>query len=392
MGGSHRHAWEVAQAIADLGHELRVVTSNQAGALEKTRTEETRAFGPAEETRGTLSVRRIRYGGPVALFFARSRVVHLPGRGRLRRALRTWHRRHFERAVEEELLRFAPDVVLTMSALEESVRAVFRIRRRRPFPVAYVPLLHVDDEPADAALERRIFSETDAVIANTEFERRTIAERYDVPIERIVTGWLGQTAVPDRSPPPGRHVLYLGRLHPQKGIEHLVAAMRRLWAGGLERPLILAGVRGPDTAAVEALLAALPAADRARVALRPDVPEDEKDRLLRNATCLVLPSRCESFGLVLLEAWTRRIPVVTWDLPVFRDTVTHERDGLLAAAEDATALAEAVARFEDPDVRRRMGDEGRAAVTDRFTWPSVARRYVHALEVARARPRHEDGR
>lgn len=396
LGGSHRHAWEVAKAIADLGHEVRVVASNQAGALEARRTASARAFGPREEQRGTLSVRRVRYAGALSLFLVRSRVVRLPCRGLIRRALRSRYRRAFEREIEAEVERFEPDVVLTMSALEESVRAVFRIRRRRSYPVVYVPLLHVEDEPVDAAEEAACFAAADVVVTNTEFERRVVADRYGVPVDRVVTGWLGQAPVPDRETRSGQHVLFLGRLHPQKGIGTLVEAMQSLWADGRARPLVLAGVRGPDTASIEALLRALPDADRDRVRLRANVTEAEKDVLLRDATCLVLPSRSESFGLVFLEAWARSIPVVTWDLPVFRDIVTHEEDGLLVPPDDVAALAQAVARFEDEALRRRMGRCGRETAARRFTWPAVARRYVRALELARsgheARSEHTDGR
>jgi starch synthase len=105
--------------------------------------------------------------------------------------------------------------------------------------------------------------------------------------------------------------------------------------------------------------------------------------LLGSARCLVLPSLGESFGLVLLEAWTHETPVVTYDLPVFRGTVDHGENGFLVPLDSDRAMADAILTFlNDPSLAARFGAAGRLKVVRDFNWTAVAERFLRAYEYA----------
>jgi glycosyltransferase involved in cell wall biosynthesis len=75
----------------------------------------------------------------------------------------------------------------------------------------------------------------------------------------------------------------------------------------------------------------------------------------------------EPFGRVLIEAMAAAKPVVATDAGAAREIVDHGVEGLLVPAEDAQALAGAVAQLlSDPDLARTMGQRGRATVRERF--------------------------
>ena len=175
---------------------------------------------------------------------------------------------------------------------------------------------------------------------------RTIPSGVDLPPE-----------VGEETEPP--HVLYAGRLSPEKGIRELVAA-----ADGM--PLVVVGA-GP----VE-----VPAA-------RGFVPHDELERLYGEAAVVACPSHREGFGVVCAEAMAHGRPVVAGDVGGLRDLVVHEETGLLVPPGDVDALREALVRLlSDQELRRRFGEAGRRRIAERFTWERFADDTLRAYEDA----------
>jgi hypothetical protein len=94
-----------------------------------------------------------------------------------------------------------------------------------------------------------------------------------------------------------------------------------------------------------------------------------------------MPSRYESFGLVLLEAMMLAKPVVASAVGGIKEIVRPGLDGLLAAVDDARALADAMnVLIEDADLRRSMGDNGRQRFLDEFTSRRAAQRLAELFE------------
>jgi glycosyltransferase involved in cell wall biosynthesis len=228
------------------------------------------------------------------------------------------------------------------------------------------------------------WSRADALAVNTAFEGRGIAQRLGLPEEAWVVTGCGTDPSPSVAPwPRPERVLYLGRIDPTKGIDDLLAAMSLLWQRGSQARLTLAGSRIVGSEAIDAWLDALPAEHRARVERAHDLPEDAKQALLGRARVLVLPSRHESFGIVLLEAWERATPVVAYDTSVARCIVHPEVDGLLAPQGDVAALGAALERLlHDAALAERLGAAGRARLLAEHTWEHVGARYETAARRA----------
>jgi glycosyltransferase involved in cell wall biosynthesis len=95
---------------------------------------------------------------------------------------------------------------------------------------------------------------------------------------------------------------------------------------------------------------------------RRDVPE-----LLRSVSVLVVPSRREPFGRVIVEAMASAVPVVAYREGGPAEVIVHEETGLLVRPGDVEAMATAVARLlNDPAQARRFGEAGRARAARMF--------------------------
>jgi phosphatidylinositol alpha-mannosyltransferase len=96
-------------------------------------------------------------------------------------------------------------------------------------------------------------------------------------------------------------------------------------------------------------------------------------RFYRTADLLCAPSTgFESFGLVLVEAMAAGRPVVTSDIPGYREVVRHEVEGLLVPPGDEEGLAAALLRLlADKEQQERMGRNGRERAAS-FAWNRVA--------------------
>ena len=100
------------------------------------------------------------------------------------------------------------------------------------------------------------------------------------------------------------------------------------------------------------------------------------------ADVVVVPSRTEAFGIVVLEAWRRGTPVVASDRAGLGELVRDGVDGLLVDPEDIAALAGAIVRvLGDAALAEALAGAGCTRVGS-FTWEAVARDYADVYAAA----------
>jgi glycosyltransferase involved in cell wall biosynthesis len=167
-------------------------------------------------------------------------------------------------------------------------------------------------------------------------------------------------------PIDGPYALYLGKIAPNKGTDHLVEIAER---AGLDWPLAIVG-DGPDRAAVAAA-AARSARD---IRLVGWVDQTETARWLRHASILVFTSRGpESLSRVLIEASALGVPIAAMDTGGTRDIVEHDRTGLLSKTPEE--LSRDVTRLRgDETLRARLGSAARDKIERTFETSIVVAR------------------
>jgi glycosyltransferase involved in cell wall biosynthesis len=172
---------------------------------------------------------------------------------------------------------------------------------------------------------------------------------------------------PDRyapGPRDGRTLLFVGRLSAAKGVPVLLDAMAELGRSHPDARLTLIG-DGPDRESLEARAAQAGLAGRVTFAGYRD--EQAVAEALAGADIFVLPSFAEGLPVVLMEALAARCAVVTTRIAGIPELVRDGETGLIVAPGEAGALARALRRLlDDPALRQRLAEAGRAAVQAEF--------------------------
>jgi glycogen synthase len=253
---------------------------------------------------------------------------------------------------------------------------------------------------ATAWIERTAYENADGVIAVSRAMKRDVESLYGVAPERVSVVHNGidpDEYRPTRSPetlrrlgldPDAPMVLFVGRITRQKGILHLVRAIKHLRAG--LQVVLCAGA--PDTEAIAQEMASLVEQARhdaaASVIWIPEMlPKPDVIALYTHADVFVCPSVYEPFGIINLEAMACETPVVAAAVGGIPEIVVPHETGLLvpfeAESPDAPeprrpdeyslALAAAInALMDAPDRRRAMGKAARARVLAHFSWLHIA--------------------
>jgi glycogen synthase len=256
-------------------------------------------------------------------------------------------------------------------------------------------------------MERTAVEAADAVIAVSEGTRAEVLGCYDLDPARVHVIHNGiDLSVFDTSDPapalarygidPGKpYILFVGRITRQKGILHLVEALRHV------RPdvqaVLCAGA--PDTEEIgEETARAVEALKKVRsgvhwIAEMVAIPE--LVRLYNGAAVFVCPSVYEPFGIINLEAMACRTPVVASAVGGIPEVVVDGETGILVPVkqkpapdfrpEDPERFARDLAAgidkvLGDPEAAHRMGESSRRRVEDHFSWGAIAQRTLALYE------------
>jgi glycosyltransferase involved in cell wall biosynthesis len=186
-------------------------------------------------------------------------------------------------------------------------------------------------------------------------------------------------------PHPSPPVLgFFARMCREKGLDTLVEAYivlrQRGRVGNLK--LRVGGSCGPaDGAFVDSLRERLQASGLlGDVEFHPNLDRASKLEFLRSLSVFSVPALYgEAFGLYVIEALAAGVPVVQPRTAAFPELIEATGGGVLCAAGDARALAEAVEELLlDPARARALGEAGRHAVTERFSAEAIAQAMVQA--------------
>ncbi len=188
-----------------------------------------------------------------------------------------------------------------------------------------------------------------------------------------------------RSP---KSIIAVGRLDDQKGVIYLIQACHILHARGIEYECTIIG-EGPEKEACQKLIAEQRIPNMHLIDYLPN--EAVKEHLDR-ATVFVLPCEIASDGRrdilanALKEAMAMQIPVITSRMCGIEELVDDGVNGMLVPPQNPEALADAIEKIMNcPDLRRRMGEEGRKKIESCFNIKTEVQKLQEILTQAVSR-------
>lgn len=373
VGGVERVVENLGDAFRDRGHEVTVV----AQCVDEMRfgrmthiIRERLKFAPfTHKGISVVQFRPSRRRRSLLLPFAAELI---PFGGRIsRKWLRAYSSGYYVAVVKsvlEPLLADA-DVVHVLGAEVLAVAAV-ETAHALGKPVAISPFAHLGEWGDDSG-SVRAYRHADAVLATTTADAAGYVA-LGVPEASIHVVGL---PVPDvlASPLPangqaqsddGPLVVYLGQRRPTKRVDLLLAATEHVWRTHPRARFAFVGPGHPLASRDPRII------DVGRVS------DEERGRWLARADVLSLPSSSESFGLVVPEAWSQRVPVVVSDIPVLRELVSDSGGGLVASADPESFALAIASLLDDPARARSLGQAGHDYWQAQLTPAAVAGRHL----------------
>jgi starch synthase len=252
-------------------------------------------------------------------------------------------------------------------------------------------------------MERTAILDADAIIAVSEATREDILRAYpEVKADRIHVIYNGidlaeyqrtseTKAIKDFGVDPAKpYVMFLGRITRQKGVTHLVDAVRYL---PRETQIVLCA-GAPDTQEIAAEMRQKVEDARRHhphiVWIEKMITKREAIELYSHARVFCCPSVYEPFGIINLEAMACHAPVVASATGGIKEVVVEGETGYLIPFDQdpvtsfpadpgkfSRDLAAGIKRMlDDPEKCKRFGDAGRLHVEERFSWSAIGQRTV----------------
>ncbi len=299
----------------------------------------------------------------------------------------------FSQTYEEKIARIITDtdvVHFLGQGLELLGFAALSAARKLGKPFIVEPCVH-PGQWGDHFVDLRLYRQADALIAHTRFEKQFL-EGQGIASQKIhvLHGFEDRTdgdglRFRNKHNITGKMVLFLGRRSKDKGYPVAVKAFLNILKDHPDARLVVIGP--PDDRSVR-----IPSQYGECVIELGLVEEGEKHDALAACDVLCVPSAGESFGMVYMEAWRYKKPVIARKIPVLEELNGHHPGGILVenhpedekVAENVSGALSMLLR--DRQLCQKLGERG-FHIASHFTWENVIERYIrlyqHTLETSK---------
>lgn len=368
VGGVARHCYGLAKALAHSGHEVHVITLDFPGTLSYEEVDGVKVYRTATELGHPNFV-------TWALLF-----------------------NHFmEKRVADVSQRVEFDLVHVHDWLTSPVGVSFKHYMKKPMVVTVHSTeygrsgLHNPESYAIDGIEWWATYEASKVIVTSGSMKKEICEHFRLPPEKVevipngidltkygvsVDRWSVRSRYGVQ--PNEKLVLCVGRLVPQKGVEHLIRAVPNINRRYPEAKFIIVG-DGWLRDHLEGL--AQSTGYRWKIMFTGFIPDQEVVALMSSADVLVVPSVYEPFGIVALEGMAAGVPVVVSQVGGLAEVIDHDRTGVFVYPGKPESIAWGVDHvLSNLDHARWLAQNAQEMIQKTYSWESIAMKTVRVYE------------
>lgn len=224
-------------------------------------------------------------------------------------------------------------------------------------------------------LQAETYQASRGIFCMSEWARRQTLEAHAVSASKVHTvGWgpcsVNLSLEADDRRPREPKILHVSNDFHRKGVDFLIAAAERV---ARVEPKARFVVIGQDISRVERR-------DVANIAFLGPLRGGDLEEHFRSATAFLLPHRFDRSPHVLVEAMSAGLPIVASAQGGAVELIDGKDTGFLIQTGDIEGYAAAVVSLlRDPQLRRRMGENGRALMLEKYNWPTIARKILNRM-------------
>lgn len=187
--------------------------------------------------------------------------------------------------------------------------------------------------------------------------------------------FISQNGLEEHGKNSNKKILFLSRIHPKKGLDLLLRAMKELLKHHHDAELIVAGTGSPEyVKEIKKLTRSLGLSDR--VQFLGFIEGEKKQQLFQEATLLALPSHDENFGMAVAEAMAAELPVLVSNQVGIWPDIQEYNAGVVVQCEVDSIKNGVEKLIENPRLSSEMGKRGKQLVKDRYSPEAVGRQLM----------------
>jgi glycosyltransferase involved in cell wall biosynthesis len=252
--------------------------------------------------------------------------------------------------------------------------ASFQLARKHSLPFIFTPVHHPRWNGWLHRYYHHLYRQADAVIALTDAEKQTMIE-LGVKEDRVFVTGMGPDLAESHNAQRFRDyyylgdaplILFVGQKYPYKGVAALRSAATIVWKRFTEARFVFIGARTPHSRQL------FSRDSDSRLIELDTVDLQTKTDAFAACDIFCLPSSQESFGGVFTEAWSFRKPVIGCGIPATRSVIDENTDGFLISQRSGEIAERIIYLLDHPGERKRLGDNGKRKVEERYTWKRLA--------------------
>ena len=267
---------------------------------------------------------------------------------------------------------------------------LYRHKLKNPKPFVCQGAIHFADNDTHQVISSEMLAAIKAseyYIANTIYEKKRLVE-LGVQANNIVVAGVATDvehfSKGDRNNFRNRFSItdneiligYVGRIEKTKSIDVLLNAFINAYHINPLIKLIIGGYETNYSKELKLFVASLDEKIKKNIFFVSNLSVQEKVDLFHALDIFVLPSVNESFGIVFLEAWSCKKPVIGAAIGAIKSVIANEVDGLLMKPFDITSLSNHILRLaNDEQLRYKLGSNGFIKTQNEYTWEKVTKKY-----------------
>lgn len=274
---------------------------------------------------------------------------------------------------------------------------LYRHKLINPKPFVFQGAIHFSPLEHENSIPKKTLASIKAseyYISNTEYEKDVLVG-LGIPSEMIVV--IGTAVNMEEFENGSRNkfrkkysisedeilIGYIGRLEATKSIDILLQAFEKALNENPKLNLILAGFESNYVVEIKRIINNLNPIVVNKIFFEFNISNADKIDLYHAIDMLVLPSVNESFGIVFLEAWSCKKPVIGASIGAVKSVISNGIDGLLMEPYGIESLCNNILVLSsDKDLRIKLGMNGYLKTQTNYTWEIVTKKYRDTYEKA----------